>query len=275
MQTTFPKTRLAPTEIAPDTYLLHDHAGEGTSPVCVAVNTMLIRGAEPVVVDTGAAEHRDQFFSDLFSLVEPEDVQWVFISHDDVDHTGNVNELMAACPNATLVIDWFMAERMGGTLEVSPTRWRWLQGGDSFDAGDRSLHLVRPPIYDSPTTRGLFDPTTGVYWSSDAMGAPMPGVPVADVHELDADQWAEGVATFNQWVSPWVGLVDDARFQATVDRIEALAPRAIAGCHTPLTTRERLADALSITRRAPAIEFAPQPDEAVLAVIQETLGGVA
>ena len=59
---------------------------------------MVIRGAEPVVVDTGVPENRDQYLADVFSLVEPEDVRWVFISHDDVDHTGNVNAADGACP---------------------------------------------------------------------------------------------------------------------------------------------------------------------------------
>lgn len=178
------KTRFEPTQIADETFLVHDHHGEGTEPVSVALNTMVIRGAEPVVVDTGMAENRDQYLADVFSLVEPQDIRWVFISHDDVDHTGNVNALMAAAPNATLVIDWFMQERMGASLDVSPLRWRWVQDGDALDVGDRMLHIVRPPIFDSGTTRGLFDPATGVYWGSDAFASPM-ATPVRDVAELE------------------------------------------------------------------------------------------
>mgnify|MGYP003296853863 CR=1 FL=1 len=29
-----------------------------------------------------------QFLADVFSIVEPEDVRWIFLSHDDVDHSG-------------------------------------------------------------------------------------------------------------------------------------------------------------------------------------------
>src|SRR4051794_22192415 len=106
------KTRLTPTPIAPDTFVVHDHSGEGTAPFSVALNTMVIRAREPVVVDTGMAENRDQYLADVFGIVEPEDIRWVFISHDDVDHTGNVNALMDLAPNATLVVNWFMWERM-------------------------------------------------------------------------------------------------------------------------------------------------------------------
>ena len=46
---------------------------------------------------------------------------------------------------------------------------------------------MRPPIFDSPTTRGLFDPTTGVYWASDSFATPMLA-PVRDVDELDRSE---------------------------------------------------------------------------------------
>lgn len=271
---TMSKTRLEPTQIAPETFLIHDHQGEGTAPVAIALNTMVIRGEQPVVVDTGVAENRDQFLADVYSLVEPDDVRWVFISHDDVDHTGNVNDLMAACPNATLVINWFLAERMGESLEVPPTRWRWIGDGDSLDVGDRMLRAVRPPVFDSPTTRGLYDPTTGVYWASDSFATPMLH-PIRDVADLDRDMWCEGMAMFSQYVSPWLALVDDARYQATVDRVEALRPTVLVGCHTPAVTGRLVADAIDITRRTPQMTVPPEPDQAVLDQIQLVLGGVA
>ena len=266
-----PKTRFEPTRIAPETFLIHDHQGEGEGPVSVALNTMVIRAAEPVVVDTGMMENRNQYLEDVFSLVEPEDIRWVFISHDDVDHTGSVNALMEAAPNATLVIDWFMQERMGASLEVSPMRWRWLRDGDVLDVGDRQLRLVRPPVFDSGTTRGLFDPLTEVYWASDAFASPMP-VPVRDVAALDLVPWLEGIHTFAQYISPWLDLVDEAKFQRAVDRIEALRPQVIVGCHTPVIGPSHVGDAIAATRIAPSATVPPQPDQSVLDAIQVVLG---
>ena len=266
MHTTTDKTRFEPTEIAAETFLVHDHHGEGSGPVSVGLNTMVIRAAEPVVVDTGVMENREQYLADVFSLVEPEDIRWVFISHDDVDHTGNLNELMALAPNATLVIDWFMQERMGATLDVPPTRWRWVRDGDTLDVGDRTLHVVRPPVFDSGTTRGLFDPCTGVYWGSDAFASPMP-TPVRHVAEIDPVAWVEGIHTFARYISPWLEVVDDHRFQRTVDRIEALQPRVLAGCHTQVIDGRFVAEAIAATRGAPTATVPAQPDQSVLDAI--------
>ena len=47
------KTRFAPTEVAPETFLIHDHHGEGTEPVSVGLNSLVIRSQQPVVVGQG------------------------------------------------------------------------------------------------------------------------------------------------------------------------------------------------------------------------------
>jgi flavorubredoxin len=263
------KTRIAPTNVAPETFLIHDHQGEGTAPVAVALNSLVIRAAEPVVVDTGVAENREQYLADVFGLVEPQDVRWVFLSHDDVDHTGNVNALMDACPNATLVTNWFMVERMTASLDVPPTRQRWVDDGGTLDVGDRTLVALRPPIFDSPTTRGVFDPSTGFYWASDSFATPML-TPVHDVSELEADLWIEGMHMFGQYVSPWLSLVDDAKFQATVDRVAALRPTAMAGCHTPVIHEHLVPSAIAATRATPSAVVPPQPDQSVLEQILES-----
>jgi flavorubredoxin len=270
-----PKTRIEPTEIAPDTFVIHDHHGEGEAPIAVALNAMVIRAAEPVVVDTGVADNREQYLADVFSVVEPEDIRWVFVSHDDIDHTGNLNALLELAPNATVIVNWFMADRMGSTLAAPPTRQRWIGDGESFEAGDRTLHAVRPPVYDSPTTRGLYDSKTGVYWTSDGFASPML-TPTATTSDSDPGFLAEGQHMFDRYVSPWLELVDDRRFQLEVDRVQALAPTAMVGCHTPaILGRDRVEMAIAATRSSPTAEVQPQPDQAVLDQIQLAIEGMA
>lgn len=75
---------------------------------------------------------------------------------------------MDACPNATLVTTWFSMGRYAIDSEdfwMPFDRVRWVRDGESFQAGDRTLVAVCPPFFDNPTTRGLLDTTTRVYWS--------------------------------------------------------------------------------------------------------------
>src|SRR5262249_26544331 len=95
--------------------------------------------------------------------------------------------------------------------------------------------------------------------------------PTRDVDELDVDFWVDGMHMFDQYVSPWVTMVDDARFQATVDRVAALRPTVMAGCHTPAIHDDRVGGALAATRTTPTAVVPPQPDQAVLEQIQHAL----
>ena len=149
-----------PQRIAPETWLIPNLAPAGDG-LYLPVNSMVIRGRQPVIVDTGAPLHRARWLEKVFSVVEPEDVRWIFLSHDDGDHTGGLLDVLERCRNATLVTNFFSVERLALEKPALPLqRMRWIEPGGSFDAGDRVLHLFRPPIFDGPTTRGLFDPTT-------------------------------------------------------------------------------------------------------------------
>ena len=118
--------RLLETEtLAADTHLIRILGGEGVSPVAIHLNSMVITGREPVVVDTGAGVARDLWFEAVEAVVDPADVRWIFLSHDDPDHTGNLLEMLDRAPRATLVTNWFTVERMSASCQLPMDRMRW------------------------------------------------------------------------------------------------------------------------------------------------------
>ena len=259
-----PTTYVPPTEIAPDTYVIHQIQPALGQPLFVYLNSMVILGKEPVIVDTGTPANREQWLKDAFSLVEPEDVRWVFISHDDVDHSGNLDEVMSACTNAQLVCNWAMIERHTNCFDFPLERCRWVMHEESFDVGDRSLHALRPPLYDSPTTRGIFDSKTGVYWSVDTFATPLPD-PHVGIGDLDPEFWDFGMTLFAFGaLCPWLSLLDSEKFGRYVDGIQGLDIKTIAGCHTPVIEGPHIAQAFDHVRKLPSVEPPPLPDQSIL-----------
>ena len=216
-----PPVDYAPRQVAPDTWLIQQVQPALGQPLFIYLNSLVILAKEPVIVDTGTPANRHQWLEDVFAIVEPEDVRWVFLSHDDVDHTGNLDQVMEACPNATLVVNWAMQERHTNAFNFPLERCIWNQTGDSFDVGDRTLLAVRPPVYDSPTTRGLYDPKNELYWSVDTFAAPMTSAPTENAAEVDVDFWQEGMTLFAFGaISAWLPIVDPAKFADTVAAIQ-------------------------------------------------------
>jgi flavorubredoxin len=253
----------APVQVTDDTYLIRSLYGEGTAPVSIYVNSLVIAGREPVIVDTGAAGNREQWLDDAFSIVAPQDVRWVFISHDDHDHVGNLAQVLEMCPNATLVTSWFQVERLATDYNLPMKRMRWVNDGEAFDAGDRVLYAVRPPVFDSPTTRGLYDSRSRVYWASDAFAAPVLTAN-EDVSELDTEFWTQGFYMCQSMLAPWHTMVDAWQFGKAVNRVAELSPRVIAAAHTPLITGDHVSQALDLMRDLPNRPAAQMPTHADL-----------
>jgi flavorubredoxin len=259
-----PTITVPPSRIAPDTWLIHSVQEALGQPLFVYLNSLLVLGAEPMIVDTGTVANRRQWLDDVFSLVEPDDVRWIFLSHDDIDHTGNLDEALSACPNAQLVCNWAMVERHTNAFEFPLDRCRWVMDGETLDIGDRTLVALRPPVYDSPTTRGLYDPTTGVYWAVDTFATPLPD-PKMSVADLDDDFWDFGLMLFALGaVSPWLSMVDETKYARHVDRVQNLPITTVACCHSPVLEGPFIERAFNRIRQLPALDPPQLPDQAVL-----------
>jgi flavorubredoxin len=259
-----PTIQVPPTLVGEDTYVIHQVQEALGEPLFVYLNSMVILGKEPVIVDTGTPANRENWLNDVFSLVEPNDVQWVFLSHDDVDHSGNLDQVMALCPHAKLVCNWAMVERHSNCFNFPLDRCRWIMHEDSFSVGDRTLHAIRPPVFDSPTTRGLFDPSTGVYWAVDTFATPLPD-PKLGIADLDPEFWQFGLTMFAFGaVSPWLAMLDADKYGRHVDKAQNLDIKTIAACHTPVIEGEFIEKAFGHVRNFPNVEAPPLPDQSVL-----------
>jgi flavorubredoxin len=217
------------------------------------INSLVIRGTEPVLVDTGSPACREVWLTNVSSVVDLDDVRWIFLSHDDRDHSGNLLAALAACPNATLLTTWYMLGRLAEEWTIPLNRCRFMNDGDVLDIGDRRIVAIRPPVFDSPTTRALFDERTGVLWSADAFATNV-REPLADSADLAADAFRDGQLLGGRLVAPWHPLLDEDKFHAQVQKVQDLPITAITGGHTPAIRGPRIEEAFSLVRQLPAIK---------------------
>jgi hypothetical protein len=148
---------------------------------------------------------------------------------------------------------WAAMGRTCAAFGIPRGRVRTLDHGQGFDVGDRTLHAVRPPVYDNAYTRGLFDPTTRVYFAADAFCAPMPAEPVDRADQMPERMWAEGFALFHHnSLCPWITLVDVAKYEAEVARLAAIDAEVITCAHGPTITSASLPRAFELLAALPS-----------------------
>jgi len=262
-----------PQRVTADTWLVPTIAATPAGDF-VAVHTMVITGAEPVLVDTGCSLVREQWAAQAFSVMAPEDVRWIFLSHDDHDHVGNLLFALEQCPRATLVANYAMASRLAGDLELPFDRLRFLDPGETLVLPDRTLSVVRPPTFDSPASRALFDHSTGVLWAADAFASSLPG----EAYERDDvadDLYALTFELHTAWNSPWLEWVDPARFEAHVAEVAALPVEVAVPCHSPILRGSQIDDALARTVALAARPIPPMPRQADLEALLAALAVAA
>jgi flavorubredoxin len=231
--------------VAPDVWLVRsslDPDRDGGLPR----NALVIGGEAPVLVDTGTERGAEGWWAQVEAVIDPAAVRWVVLSHDDPAHCGGLDEVVERCPGATIVASWAMERRLPDRVDgLAATRWRSVVDGDVLQAGGRDLCVLRPPAYDSPATLGLFDPVSGVYWSSVCFGTPVPHE-VDEVSVLDRDVWEDGFSTYHRRLAPWIADVDPSRWRAAIGRVAVHGPRTIASSRGPLICRGDVGRALDL-----------------------------
>jgi flavorubredoxin len=233
-------------QITDDSYLI-PHAlpvpGHGVLPT----NAMVVKGREPMLVDTLAIVHRKDFLEEAFNLVDPKDVKWLFISHEDRDHTGSIMQVMEMCPNAKLITNFLGLGKLGEEFHVPLDRVHLLNDGDSLDIGDRTITMYRPPLYDSSATAGYWDPRNEYYYAADCFGVVCPDVPHF-TDEMPEKDYEDAFFWMNRANHIWFEHIRAEHIAAAADRIKALQPKMIVSGHGPVE-RKRPAKICDMIKR--------------------------
>lgn len=223
-------TSFDPIRINQDTMSINAYfplPGYGVLPI----NAFLIRARQPVLVDTGLAALGDQFQAQLYDMIDPVDLRWIWITHMDPDHLGNLREILDAAPNARVVTTYLGMGKMavhGLPLE----RVYLLNPGQSLNVGDRKLLAVAPPTFDAPETCGLFDSKHHTLISADSCGAIMQE-PAQAAQDINREELRDGCLTWATIDAPWLHHINPTLFNRTLQSISKLGVETLVSSHLP------------------------------------------
>jgi hypothetical protein len=197
----------------------------------IAINSLLLKGKEPVLVDTGIAPLGDAFIAALEQEIDPAEIAWIWISHADVDHIGALQRVLDRAPKAKVLTGYLGMAKLG-LLGFDMSRVQFLEPGSVFEAGGRRLHTVRPLYYDASETMGFFDPAAALLYSVDCFGAVLPA-PAETVESVAEDAFRAGMMTWSSMDSPWLKAADRAALGRGLAAIERLEPAHLISAHLP------------------------------------------
>jgi len=199
---------------------------------CLAVNSFLLKDREPMLIDTGLAGLGDSYIASLEREIDIADLRWIWLSHMDADHIGNIRRVLDRAPKARIVTNPLGKGKMNlAGLDVS--RVDLMLPGTLFDTGSRVLRPVRPPYYDAPESVGFFDPEDRVFFAVDSFGA-LFADPVVELESANQTALRDGMVLWSSIDAPWLGSIDQARFGKTLSAIRRIAPEIVLCGHLPV-----------------------------------------
>jgi glyoxylase-like metal-dependent hydrolase (beta-lactamase superfamily II) len=201
---------------------------------------LIVDSGQAAFVDTGVSASVPRLLAALAALdVDPAAVEYVVITHVHLDHAGGVGQLLEALPRARVVVHprgaahladpsrlaaatraVYGAERFeslyGELRAVAPERLVPADEGLRIRIGARSLEFLHTPGH-ALHHLCAFDRDARAIFSGDTFGV--------SYRDLDTDAGAFIVAT----TTPTQ--FDPAQLRTSIDRLLALAPRAIYLTH--------------------------------------------
>lgn len=257
----------SPYQGAPDVHVFPANLslpGLGVLPI----NAYLLMAEEPVLIDTGIGVDTDDFVEAVGSVVDLKELKWVWLTHDDADHTGSIRRVMELAPNARLVTHALSALRMATWWPVPLDRVHAIRFGDQIHVGDRTLTAVAPPLFDNPTSTGVLDGSTGAFFSVDSFGAILPEA-TQDAAEVPPEALAGGMVGWATSDSPWAHVTDRAKFGEVLDRVRRIGPSMIFSSHLPAASGTSMEDFLRVLETVPDAEpFMPPNSEEFVHMIE-------
>lgn len=255
-------TAFDPVEVAPDTFVLPAFMpipGLGILPM----HAFVVRAAQPVLIDTGPAPLAGDFVARLSKVLDPDDLRYVWLTHGDPDHVGAVEQVLAAAPHARVVTTFLTLGKLGlGSTPLPVGRTFLLNPGQRLDLGDRSMHALRPPVYDAPETMLAFDDRSRALFSADAFGTLLDAA-CDDTAALSVAKRRRGMLTWVSIDAPWLEHLTTRALQCALEPLRALDPQLVLGAHLPPArgmTGRLMSDLLGAAGQRPFVG----PDQAAI-----------
>ncbi len=240
----------------------------------IPVNAFVLHASEPVLIDTGPVVESEDFMTALRTVIDPADLRYIWLTHTDFDHIGALHLLLAENPQIRVITTFLGVGIMGLSAPLPMDRVHLLNPGQTITVGDRTLTAVKPPVFDNPVTTGLYDDTSGAFFSSDCFGALLASDVPQRAEDISDEDLLQGQVFWATVDSPWLHNVDPVLFAKKLNTVREMDPSLVLSSHLPAASGSSLERLLASLEAAPTAQPFVGPDQAALEqMLLEMTGG--
>lgn len=133
-------------------------------------NSYIIMAEKIALIDGVKACLSPEMIRRVQSVVEFSKIDYLVVNHVEMDHSGNVPEIMKLAPQAKIVTD--AAGKMALEAHFDTTGWRYeiVKTGDSLSLGNKTLEFMATPMLHWPDSMMTYLREDKVLFSNDGFG---------------------------------------------------------------------------------------------------------
>ncbi|MBD2394134.1 flavin reductase [Cyanobacterium aponinum FACHB-4101] len=133
-------------------------------------NSYIIESEKKALVDTSHLKFKQLYFDALNQVINPQDLDYLIISHTEPDHSGLVKDLLEIAPHITVVASKVAIQFLEGFVHLDFKK-QIVKNGDRLDLGNgHVIEFVNAPNLHWPDTIFSYDHGTGIMFTCDAFG---------------------------------------------------------------------------------------------------------
>lgn len=131
---------------------------------------VLLNNDAPLIFDAGSHLHSDEIMASLKELLGDETPRYVFLTHTELPHTGNLNVILAEWPDVKLVVSSGILPHVELPWWVKEEQIEFAYPGSQGIYGGRTIGFLDAMLKDQPGTQWMYDALTGALFTADAFG---------------------------------------------------------------------------------------------------------
>ena len=133
-------------------------------------NAYLVSGRKQALIDTVKAPYVHDLLDHIRVHQPLENLDYIVCNHAEPDHAGALDQMVAACPRATVVCNRKCAEALALHFDTSSWRMQIVTDGSTLDLGGRTLQFFDTPMVHWPESMATYVVEDQILFSMDAFG---------------------------------------------------------------------------------------------------------
>lgn len=150
---------------------------------------VLLNDGNPLLFDAGSHIHSAQIMADLKALLGDVAPAYVFLTHTELPHTGNLSTIVKTWPDVKLVVSSGILPHVELPWWVTDDQVMFGYAGTEENYGGRHISFLDGILKDQPGTHWMYDAVTGALFTADAFGYMFP----SDADEKCDDEMDGGI----------------------------------------------------------------------------------